>query len=320
MRHDRIPGVALLAADRRGLIRYASPEAQELFQERAKVGFLLAPILEQIGIDASLLEGRAPATRLTDCGLPAPHLCNLVCDRQGSLDVWLLYLQRIPVSAATTIYRDVSELAAAAAHEIRNPLAAARGIIQLLQYEWQGPGVQDAELALRELDRVNELVTDLMALLHPMDNVRERLDLREAARDGAASFSALAASRDQHIEFELGEEELPIEVSARQLHQVLLNLLRNASEASAQGGVITLRACNLTAFQCLCVLDRGPGFLPAVADRLFVPFFTTKPAGTGLGLAICRRVVETHGGTISVFNRPGGGGGVAVHLPAAADA
>jgi signal transduction histidine kinase len=96
-----------------------------------------------------------------------------------------------------------------------------------------------------------------------------------------------------------------------QLQQVVINLLRNAIDATLQSGAagreITLRACSTPGEVEISVHDHGPGLEPDVLAKVFTPFFTTKPHGTGLGLAISRTIVQAHGGTLAYRDEPGGG-------------
>jgi signal transduction histidine kinase len=126
----------------------------------------------------------------------------------------------------------------------------------------------------------------------------------------------MLGARGQRIALDLQVGPLSCRGSAFQLHQVLLNLIGNASDATPHGGVVTVRVRSEGAQRCIEVLDTGPGFPDRLLPHIFEPFFTTKRYGTGLGLSICRRVITAHGGTISAENQPGGGGIVTVRLPA----
>jgi signal transduction histidine kinase len=101
----------------------------------------------------------------------------------------------------------------------------------------------------------------------------------------------------------------------QRLKQVLLNLCRNAIEAMPAGGLLTLRARCQDGEVVLEVSDTGVGIPADALERVFEPFYTTKEAGTGLGLAVCRRIVEAHGGRLSVRSQPDRGTTIQVHLP-----
>ena len=102
---------------------------------------------------------------------------------------------------------------------------------------------------------------------------------------------------------------MPVQVDPRLMGQALLNLLINGIEAAGEGGTVEITWCAALSPETfsISICDSGPGIAPAVMDRIFNPFFTTKETGTGLGLAIVHRIVEAHSGTITASNPPGGG-------------
>ena len=122
---------------------------------------------------------------------------------------------------------------------------------------------------------------------------------------------------DETIHFELPPLEKTLDVDRAQIEQVLINLLKNAREASARRETpkIEVKAVfapkvtsSLTAWRCtITVRDNGEGILPEVQDKIFVPFFTTKTAGSGIGLSLCKQIMNQHGGNITVYSEPGKG-------------
>jgi len=221
-------------------------------------------------------------------------------------------------------------MAAGLAHEIRNPLAGIKGAAQFIKTA--DPATPASEVAdfldiiVSEADRLNGVVTQFLDYARPLDiraaptavgPLLERLvDLLRAEGLPAAVTLQIEASAD-----------LPrVEVDPDKLHQVLLNLARNALQAVGPRGAIRLRA-QLTerdgprrhaAALEIAVIDDGPGIDALDLDKLFIPFFTTKRDGTGLGLAISRRLVEAHGGELTVRSKPGKGSTFSVRLPLAA--
>jgi signal transduction histidine kinase len=119
---------------------------------------------------------------------------------------------------------------------------------------------------------------------------------------------------------ELAENLPPVYVDPKQIQQVFLNLFLNAVQAMQQGGVLTVQSC-LTQVEGVdmvqvSVIDTGPGIPPQILEKIFTPFFTTKAQGTGLGLAISPRLIEQHGGRLSVVSQDGVGTTFMVELPA----
>lgn len=219
----------------------------------------------------------------------------------------------------------LGELAARMAHEIRNPLTAISGSVQLLA---EHGGLRDDEsrlltIVMRESDRLNGLITDFLAYARPTPPRCERFNLYHLMRDLQALLAA--DNRFDKIRLVLDlSEDLTAWADRGQLQQVLLNLLHNAAEAMPGGGEIVLSADLQSgtddaglAFSLLClkVLDQGCGMDEDTCRHLFEPFWTTKPAGTGLGLATVYRIVEGHGGMVQADPRNGGGTVMTLLLP-----
>ena len=214
----------------------------------------------------------------------------------------------------------IGELAARIAHEIRNPVTAARSLAQQLAREPASPFAAEHRLILSELERVERQVAALLRFARREDFRFEPVDLSELARATLEAFRA---------RFEAGgvtlELELPDGVTARadreKLRQVLVNLLENALDAmtaeAAGPRTLSVAVANGHGAAALEVRDSGPGVPADALPHLFEPFFSTKPSGTGLGLAIARRTIDAHGGRIAVRAGSGRGLAVSVELPLA---
>jgi two-component system, NtrC family, sensor histidine kinase PilS len=210
----------------------------------------------------------------------------------------------------------IGRLAAGIAHEIRNPLASISGSIEMLKTT---PGAdadsrQLMDIAVREVDRLNRLITDLLDYARPHKEERRRLDLGEHAGEIVRAFEQ---ERREKITVAV---DLPagviVEAAPGQLRQVLWNLIRNAADAmSTSGGEIAIRLGSDGPRAALAIRDQGPGIPRDRLDRLFEPFYSTKAGGTGLGLATVARIVADHGGTIDVSSEPGQGATFTVRLP-----
>ena len=211
----------------------------------------------------------------------------------------------------------MGELAAGAAHEIRNPLTSIRGFIQLVQARAaRGPEDEFFQIVLDEIDRIDHIIRDLLLLARPSDlqRVNTALDhlIGEVLRLQQSQF------RQQHIrvvqEFDPSVGTVPID--PKMFRQLLLNLILNAIQAMPDGGTLclSLRRSGPDTI-ALAVSDTGAGISDENFGRLFIPFFTTKETGTGLGLALCYGIVQAHGGRIDVQSRKGQGSTFTVILP-----
>jgi len=215
----------------------------------------------------------------------------------------------------------IGRLAANIAHEIRNPLASISGSVEVLK---RLPGA-DAEtcnlvdIAVREVDRVNALISNLLDYARPRTEERQRLDLGEMVTEIAKIFEQERRAKEVRLQLH-AQSGVWVEAASGQMQQVLWNLLRNAVEAMPEGGTIYLAAAQRNATPAeaiLMVRDTGIGIAKEDVDHIFEPFFSRKAGGTGLGLATTARIVEDHKGTIDVLSQPGKGTTFTIRLPAA---
>ena len=214
----------------------------------------------------------------------------------------------------------LGEMSAGLAHEIRNPLGAIKGAGQLLDPEQLGPEQRDmVEIILQEVDRLNEVVSQFLDYARPYRGATQVVELNPILE--RVGMLTRTQNREAAIEVRLSlQSGLPtVRADPAQLEQVFLNLARNACEAMADGGTLTivtelLETEGPAPRVQVRFVDTGPGIPEEVLRNLFIPFFTTKRTGTGLGLAICQRIAQTHGGSISVRSQLGQGTTVTVRL------
>ncbi len=214
--------------------------------------------------------------------------------------------------------RALGTMAAALAHEIRNPLGAMKGLTQLAQEEL--PPEHGAQAAMRtvvsEAERLERLVSDLLDFARPKGTQAEEFDVAELV----AELRTLLRQRLQVAGVEL-ETSVPPGLKARSdpngLRQVLLNVLSNALDAVPREGRVSLSARREERGRALLVEigDSGAGFGGRDPEELFQPFVTTKTRGTGLGLAVSRQIVEALGGSIVLANGRLGGALCSIRLP-----
>jgi signal transduction histidine kinase len=216
----------------------------------------------------------------------------------------------------------IGELSAVLAHEIRNPLGSIQGTAEILKDDFQ-PGdrkYEFLEIMVKESRRLNHVVEDFLRLARPQPVLMGECDLVEELNNVIALVSGEARKRDIALEFRV--DHLPaIEGDAEKLRQAFLNIILNGFQSSVPGGSVSITASReepssgVGGWVELFFADSGPGIAAEAADRIFEPFFTTREGGTGLGLAITRKIIEGHGGTITVVNEPGHGAVFRIRLP-----
>jgi two-component system sensor histidine kinase PilS (NtrC family) len=213
----------------------------------------------------------------------------------------------------------VGRLAASIAHEIRNPLAAMRGSIQMLRAELQDESdhSQLMEIILRESDRLNKIVTDYLNYARPRPAEMKEVDVCALIHDTLKLLRNSPELSDGHtLTEELPPQSLLVKGDAEQLKQVCWNVARNAMQAMPNGGEFRVTATRTDADRVhITFNDSGNGMTPEQVERLFEPF-TSTTGGTGLGLSIVYQIIRDHSGTINVRSREGKGTTISVELPA----
>jgi signal transduction histidine kinase len=214
----------------------------------------------------------------------------------------------------------MATLTAGMAHQLGNHLNAIKGYADLLRRRLRD-GEETVLTDLASIAREVRAAAGLLERTHQLSRTRSAawLDfpLAEVLRSVRESAALAASSRSVSIELELPEQDLPLRGDPELLEEALLNLAINGIQAMRSGGTLRLHAIRHDAHAVVAVSDEGGGIPEAVRSRIFDPFFTTKQPGegTGLGLAIAHRIVELHGGEISLSSSPGVGTRFEVRLP-----
>jgi len=217
----------------------------------------------------------------------------------------------------------VGRLSAGVAHEIGNPLAAIRGLLDLMQMGDLDPEEEREFVGRlqRETERIHHTIRDLLDFSRSEpahdDRIETSADIAEVIADTVKLIDRQTRFRDIDLVLRV-EEGLPrIRGDHERLRQLLLNLLFNAADALGGEGRVEVRAANGAGVVELTVEDDGPGIAETILDHVFDPFVTTKAAGqgTGLGLAVCYTIVERFGGSIEAKNQAEGGASFEVSLP-----
>jgi signal transduction histidine kinase len=233
----------------------------------------------------------------------------------------------------------VGQLAAGLAHELRNPLTAMRILIEAGREQTDNGGGldrRDLEVLDEETGRLEKFVESFLDFARPPQLEKAAVDLRTLVEQTLHLVGGPARQRGQEINWQPMGETLTIEADPVQMRQVLLNLLLNAVDAAGEKGTLSVevaqvsklpeevlaehrQAENLPGTHCVAihVSDNGPGVPDEMKGKIFQPFVSGKETGMGLGLAVSGRIVEAHGGALTVTDNPGGGARFTIWLPVA---
>jgi two-component system sensor histidine kinase PilS (NtrC family) len=307
-----IPAAEAVGADAREVLQLPS-------EYRSNLRDVDAPRGLRIDIDYRTGDGRAIELGLTASTLAFP----------GRRSGYLFTFQDVTI--VRRLERDsrlrqrlsaVGEMAAGIAHEIRNPLAAICGSIQVLREELPLSNEQSQlmDIVLRESERLNNTIRSFLAYAKPQRVAPTRLDIAAVVDDAARLLRNSADVTERHqVTADLPGEPVWIESDENQIRQIIWNLATNGLRAMEQGGRLRLSVRVDAAADAgevvLVVEDEGCGIPADQLDNIFQPFHSSFQKGTGLGLAIVHRIVSDHGGAIQVSSTVGEGTMIQVHLP-----
>ncbi|MDH3889632.1 MAG: ATP-binding protein [candidate division Zixibacteria bacterium] len=211
----------------------------------------------------------------------------------------------------------VGRMAAGVAHEIKNPLASIKGGVEIICSDSTGNDERQEfrDIVGSEIKRIDGTVQEFLDFARPRESQPEEIDLSEVVAAGVRQIESQASSAGVTVAHISGSGVV-VSADREKIHQVLLNLLLNAIDASVKGGKINVNvsAVNDSA-ATMTVRDFGQGVNSADSERIFEPFYTSKTKGSGLGLAIVKSIVESHQGTVELGTVSGPGALFRVTLP-----
>jgi PAS domain S-box-containing protein len=340
----------LITVDERGRVLFANALAEEI------TGYAQAELrglrVEELLVDSPTGTGENPVMRTVRTGRRAYQQEAWLVKKGGGkdpvvLNTTLLLDEKKHPQGALVVFNDITRqkgleeqiahldklaalgrLSSSIAHEIRNPLTGIAAGIQYLQRAGQVAGSQqeNIEFILDEVKRIDRLIGDLMSVVRVSDLIYAETTLEELIQAGVASMAELAKRKAVVVATEFPGEPRPIVVDADRITQVIINLLKNAIEASpVDGGVVVSLSFAPDArdvlfdavgdFAIIRVRDNGLGLTEEDRQRVFEPFFSKKTEGTGLGLYVTHSIIERHGGYIYVDSEYGVGTTFSVYLP-----
>lgn len=211
----------------------------------------------------------------------------------------------------------VGQMAAGVAHEIKNPLASIKGGVEIICSDSTADSERQEfrEIVGREIKRIDGTVQEFLEFARPRQSHPEEIDFSEVVAAGVRQLENQASSAGVTIAQTSGAGVM-VSADREKIHQVVLNLLLNAIDASTDGGKIEVSvSTNGNSTATLIVRDYGQGVDSADTERIFEPFYTSKPKGSGLGLAVVKSIVEGHHGTVELGTTDGPGALFRVTLP-----
>ncbi|MDQ0226438.1 hypothetical protein CHH83_11365 [Bacillus sp. 7586-K] len=194
----------------------------------------------------------------------------------------------------------VGEMAADAAHEIRNPLAVVHGFLSLMNQSLSESNKDQFHLPLimKEIERINVIIEEMLLTSKPGAPITKEVYIEEIIKE----FLPLIVESSEDIHFSIQLNQTPVNVDVKQIKQVFHNMIRNSIEAMGGKGKISITSQVEDNFYKIYMRDNGPGIPEQVRETMFEPFSTSKENGTGLGLVIVKRIIENHQGSIKLLN------------------
>ncbi len=317
-----------------------------------KVDFLNGAAEKMLGVSLPEVRGKDPADispELWRAILDDLKKGNTVVERE--LECEFPGGRRIPVAVSATrifnkegefigdviLFRDLGEvrrlqeeirrseklaalggLAAGVAHEIRNPLSSIKGFATFFMERFSKDTEEKraAQIMIQEVERLNRVISELLEFARPSELKIKETDIGDVLEHSLRLVEEDAKSKGVKIELMKKGDVPSVLIDRDRFFQVLLNLYLNAIEAMEGGGRLSVSLSSSDGKEVsIEITDTGKGIESADVNRIFDPYFTTKPKGTGLGLAIVHKIVEAHGGDIKVSSKPGAGTTFVVTIP-----
>jgi PAS domain S-box-containing protein len=318
-----------------GMIQYASPSLQTVlgFEPETYIGDLIFKIVHQNDIPYV----KEQFNEIVSSKLP--HWLEFKCKKRhgGCISVDATVTPALNKDGETDsiilVARDISarkkaeemlrkseklavsgQLAAAVAHEIRNPMTSLKGFIQLAK-EGHSSGTY-YEIMLSELERIENIINDFLLLAKPNVKNFQIQNLNKILRHVVTLLSSQAIINSVQIITECEDDISQVYGEENLLKQVFVNLIKNAIEATPNGGKVNVRLKKINTSIIIEIIDKGSGIPDTVMQKLGEPFYSTKEKGTGLGLMISYQIIEEHKGMIKIKSEKGEGTIVQILLPA----
>ena len=280
--------------------------------EKSRLRYILAVVI--IGVSSGLsdlvqiLQVPVPPLGHLGCLVYSTILGVAVFKHQEDFDLFAQMRMKLD---------DLSQMAAAIAHEIRNPLSSIKAASDLMAKEIHDLNrpkcLEYHTLITEEVERLDHILANFQDFTRPLRVEKDPVSINELIQ----KTTKLVDVGGLHLEIRLElSADLPrIQADPSMMKQVFLNLIKNAAEACSPSGTLVVKTESAAAWVKISFTDNGPGISPELLSRIFEPFFTTKTTGMGVGLAICQKIVEAHQGRIEANNLVPKGTQFSVFLP-----
>ncbi len=325
----------VIAIDRRGDVTTMNPAAEIItgYQRHELVGQPYAmlfdntqfysPVLDTLehGTEHVALEISFPGRdRTIELSVTTSRIHNTHGEMIGALVIFSDLTARKETQrrmAQAERLATLGELMAGVAHEVRNPLTAIRGYVQILRQQTSDLIHQEyLSVVLKEIDSINKVIQQLLDFSRPRHSQWQQVSLNALIEETLVLVQTAGVQARVDFISELDDELSPISADRELLKQVLLNILINAVQAISARGKIRIRTWQYSdSQQAISIEDNGCSIDLSLQKKIFDPFFTTKASGTGLGLALSQRIINAHQGDIRVASLPGCGATFTLILP-----
>ncbi|MFK7997981.1 MAG: nitrogen regulation protein NR(II) [Polyangiales bacterium] len=305
----------LLTMDPSGTISSANSAAARLLGSEPDV-LVGLPVTQFLPLAADHGRGEGEATGAKGNTFPVGYTSAPLRGEQGALvlftDLTEIRSLREAASRADRL-ATLGRLASGLAHEIRNPLGAISGSVQMVRDSVTGEDKSLLDIVLSEVDRLNDLVTQMLDVARPPVLRRAPTLIHELCAEVVLMTRADESFRN--VKFRAEGSSAPVNVDSARFRQLIWNLLKNAAQASPPGGVVSLVTSETDDMVVLTVSDEGDGIDESQREHLFDMFSSGHDHGIGLGLAVVRQIVDTHGAAIHVTNNEDAGAQFVVEIP-----
>jgi two-component system sensor histidine kinase HydH len=327
--------IGLIALDERGLIATCNEEAGTILnidcstaqghQAESIVPASVGSALNELSETKNLVEKDLQLTAFNNAPKTLEVVAAALTDKGKSIGKIILLRDVTTIRqleneiAKSRHLNSIGSLAAGVAHEIRNPLSSIKGFAVYFKERLAGneEDQKTADIMIREVERLNRVISQLIEFARPLELKREKLQFRDLISHTIALIDAEA--KQNHISLVVAEAPyLPaVEGDPDKIKQVLLNIFLNSLAALKKGGQLSVNFSTGPGHMDMIIADTGIGIDQIDLPRIYDPYFTSKPAGTGLGLAVVQKIMEAHGGRINVDSTAGKGTTVILRFPVA---